>query len=149
MKEHLKKSRGVVYAFFITFILLLLTSPLLSQPVVLDAKPTAKVESDANSTTRSVLSKPDQDKYRVRIAKQGSQYIWVSRENRELVHQSSGAVHYFIDPRGSGYVKFWTRSIFPNQPALRGRDMNTWSTSAYWSARLRTGVLRMCLSHEQ
>jgi hypothetical protein len=60
MKEHMKKSRGVVYAFFITFILLLLTSPLLSQPVVLDAKPTAKVESDANSTTRSVLSKPDQ-----------------------------------------------------------------------------------------
>jgi hypothetical protein len=99
------KTRGVIYGFFIIFILLLLTSPLLSQPVVLDAKPTVRIDSDASSTTRSVLSNADQDNSRIRIAKQGNRYIWVSRENRELSYQSSGAVHYFIDPRGSGYVK--------------------------------------------
>jgi hypothetical protein len=114
------KTRGVFYGFFIIVILLLLTSPLLSQPVVLDAKPTVRIASDANSTTRSVLSKPDQDKYRVRIAKQGSQYIWVSRENRELVHQSSGAVHYFIDPRGSGYVKVLDTLTLPKSISTAG-----------------------------
>ena len=110
------KTRAVFYGFFITFILLLLTSPLLSQPVVLDAKPTTKVESDANSTTRSVLSKADQDKYPVRIAKKGNQYIWVSRENAELVHHLSGAVHYFIDPTGGGYVKVLDTFKIPKFP---------------------------------
>jgi len=99
------KTRGLIYGFFIIFILLLLTSPLLSQPVVLDAKPTVLIFSDASSTTRSVLSKAAQDNSRIRIAKQGNRYIWVSRENAELVLQLSGAVHYFIDPHGGGYVK--------------------------------------------
>src|SRR5215510_14570129 len=109
------KTRGLIYRFFIIFILLPLTSPLLSQPVVLDAKPTVRIYSDASSTTRSVLSKADQDNSRIRIAKQGNRYIWVSRENTELMHhQASGAVHYFIDPHGGGYVKVFDREKVPN-----------------------------------
>ena len=110
------KTRGLIYGFFIIFILLLLTSPLLSQPVVLDAKPTVRIYSDASSTTRSVLSKADQDNSRIRIAKQGNRYIWVSRENAALVLQLSGAVHYFIDPHGGGYVKVFDREKVPNSP---------------------------------
>ena len=110
------KTSGVFNGFFIIFILLLLTSPLLSQPVVLDAKPTVMIASDANSTTRSVLSKPDQDKFRVRIAKKGNQYIWVSRENAVLVHKLSGVVHYFIDPTGGGYVKVLDTFKIPKFP---------------------------------
>src|SRR5262249_45448167 len=97
----------------IIFIFLLLTSPLLSQPVVMDAKPTVRIYSDASSTTRSVLSKADQDNSRIRIAKQGNRYIWVSRENTELMHQASGAFHYFIDPHGGGYVKVFDREKVP------------------------------------
>jgi hypothetical protein len=126
---------------FAIFFHLFLTSPLLSQPLVLDAKPTAKVESDANSTTRSVLSEADQDKYRVRIAKQGSQYVWASRENRELLHQSSGAVHYFIDPRGGGYVKVLDTLKLPKSistPGPRYEYMEHVSlllgTITYWGA---------------
>jgi len=63
------KTRGLIYGFFIIFILLLLTSSLLSQPVVLDAKPTVRIYSDESSTT----------------------------------------IHYFIDPRGGGYVKVFDR----------------------------------------
>jgi hypothetical protein len=135
------KTSGVFYGFFIIFILLLLTSPLLSQPVVLDAKPTVMIASDANSTTRSVLSKPDQDKSRVRIAKKGNQYIWVSRENADLVHQSSGAVHYFIDPRGGGYVKVLDTLKLPKStrtPGPRYEYMEHLSlllgTITYWGA---------------
>jgi hypothetical protein len=129
--------------FFGIFFYVLLVSPALSQPVVLDAKPTTKVESHASSTTRSVLSKADQDEYRVRIAKKGNQYIWVSRENRELVHQSTavGTVHYFIDPRGGGYIKVFDTFSLPKSirtPGPRYEYMEHLSlllgTITYWGA---------------
>lgn len=127
--------------FFGIFFYLLLVSPALSQPVVLDAKPTTKVESDANSTTRSVLSKADQDKYRLRIVKEGSQYIWVSRENRELVHHLRGATHYFIDPRGCGYIKVFDTFNLPKSVRAPGprylymeHDCVLLGTITYWGA---------------
>lgn len=127
--------------FFGIFFYLLLVSPALSQPVVLDAKPTTQVVSDANSTTRFVLSKADQDEFRVRIAKKGNQYIWVSRENAVLVHRSSGAVHYFIDPTGAGYIKvFDTFNVpkFARAPGPRYKYMEHLSqvlvTITYWGA---------------
>ena len=127
--------------FFGIFFYLLLVSPALSQPVVLDAKPTTMVVSDANSTTRSVLSKADQDRLRLRIAKKGNQYIWVSRENAELVHRLSGAVHYFIDPTGGGYVKVLDTLKLPkstNTPGPRYEYMehvgSLLVTITYWGA---------------
>src|SRR5215813_11050264 len=118
------KTRGLIDGFFIIFILLLLTSPLLSQPVVLDAKPTVLIFSDASSTTRSVLSKAAQDNSRIRIAKQGTD------TSGYLVKTRSWCFNYpvrFITSSiltVADMLKFWTRTSFsslPNQHALPAR----------------------------
>ena len=83
-----------------------------SAQLVLDAKPTVKVESGEGATERVLLSEPDRTKYRVIITRRDGRYFWTSREGRELVYHASGAFHYFIEPRGGGYIKvFDTRTL--------------------------------------
>jgi hypothetical protein len=106
---------------------LLLASPGLTQIVVLDAKPTVKVESSKDSTERYQLSNTDQEKYRVRIIKDGERYLWASRENRELVHQLSGAFHLFVDSRGGGYVKVFDNTHLPESMRELVGDFSIWS----------------------
>ena len=108
--------------------LLLFVSPGLTQTIVLDAKPAVQVESGKDSTKRFLLSNTEQEKYRVRIIKNGPRYLWASRENRELVHHLSGAFHFFIDPLGGGYVKVFDNSHLPNGCANLALDFSTWST---------------------
>ena len=82
-----------------------LASPGLAQ-TVLSARPTVKVESNAASTQRFQLSDAEQEQFRLVITTRDGRYYWMSREGREVIHHASGAFHYFIDPTGSGYVKF-------------------------------------------
>ena len=119
--------------------LLLLASPGLTQIVVLDAKPTVKVESSKDLTKRDLLSNTDQEKYRVRIIKNGTRYLWASRENRELVHQLSGAFHLFVDPSGGGYVKVFDNTHLPESLRETGgrfhymEHLTLWlGTITYW-----------------
>jgi len=119
--------------------LLLFASPGLTQTVVLDAKPTVKVESNKDTTKRDLLSKTDQEKYRVRIIKDGTRYLWASRENRELVHQLSGAFHLFVDSRGGGYVKVFDNTHLPESMREAGgrfqyiEHLPFWlGTPTYW-----------------
>jgi hypothetical protein len=72
---------------------------------VLDAEPAVRIDSSEDGATRRVLPPVERAKNRVIIIKQGQKYLWASRGGRELVHNASGAFHYFVDPLGSGYVK--------------------------------------------
>lgn len=121
--------------------ILLFASPGIAQTIVLTAKPTAKVESGDASTERYVLSESEREKYRVIITRRDGRYFWSSRENRELIYQPSGALHYFIDPSGSGYVKILDTHMLPESmrdPGPRFRYMEhltLWLRMiTYWGA---------------
>lgn len=120
--------------------ILLVASPVCAQ-VVLDAKPTVKVESGDGATARHLLSESDRTKYRVTISRRGGRYSWTSREDRELLHHLSGAFHFFIDPRGGGYIKVFDTHTLPESvrdPGPRFRYMEHltfWlGTITYWGA---------------
>jgi hypothetical protein len=133
------KISSAILGFFVWLALLLFASPGLTQIVVLDAKPTVKVESSKDLTKRDLLSNTDQEKYRVRIIKNGTRYLWASRENRELLHELSGAFHLFVDPRGGGYVKVFDNTHLPESLRETGErfqymeHLTLWlGTITYW-----------------
>ena len=97
-------------------VILLLATPAAAQ-VVLSATPTVKVDSSEASTARQVLSEDEQEEFRVVISTRNSRYFWISREGRELFHSVSGINHWFLDPRGGGYVKVVDTGLLPE--ALR------------------------------
>ena len=120
--------------------ILFVTSPAAAQ-VVLEAKPTVKVESGEGATSRVLLSEPDRTKYSVTIIRRSGRYVWASRDDRELVHHVSGAFHYFIEPGGGGYIKIFDTHTLPESmrdPGPRFRYMEhltLWlGTITYWGA---------------
>jgi len=120
--------------------MLLVAAPAFAQ-VVLDAKPTVKVESGEGATSRLLLSEPDRTKHRVTITRRDGRYFWTSREDRELLHHGSGAFHYFIEPGGGGYIKVFDTRTLPESmrdPGPRFRYMEhltLWlGTITYWGA---------------
>ena len=124
----------------LVFGVLLIASRAFAEPVF-DATPTVKVESGEGGTSRLLLSEPDRTKYRVTITRRGSRYFWTSREDRELAHHVSGAFHYFIEPRGGGYIKDFDTHMLPESmrdPGPRFRYMEhltQWlGTITYWGA---------------
>lgn len=84
-----------------------------AEEVVFNALPTSKVSSEAQETSRELLNESKRHEFRLLITKNGNEYLWVSRENRPLVHSISGAFHMFADPRGSGYIKIFDSSFIP------------------------------------
>ncbi len=118
---------------------ILVASPAFGQ-VVLDAKPTVKVESDEGGTSRFVLSEPDRTKYRITIIRRGGRYFWTSREDRELVHSASGAFPTSSSPVGAVTSKCSTRTYCRNPCGTPGRGFATWSTSRCGWARSLTGA---------
>jgi len=121
--------------------ILFVTYPVSAQ-VVLEASPTVRVDSGEGATSRILLSEPDRTKYRVKIIKRGDQYVWASRDDRELVYRLSGAFHFFIEPGGGGYIKVMdTHAALPESmrdPGPRFRYMEyvtLWlGTITYWGA---------------
>jgi len=118
--------------------ILLVASPVFAQ-IVLDAKPTVKVESGEGATSRFVLSESDRTKAHVTIIRRGGRYFWTSREDRELLHHTSGAFHYFIEPRGGGYIKVFDTNMLPESmrdagPRFRYMEhLTLWLvTITYW-----------------
>lgn len=91
---------------------------------VIAAEPFARVKSAASDTAREKLSSSEARKNALAVSKNGSDYIWVTRQSRQLVHVQSGAFHLFIDPRGGGYVKVLDQHALPEtmrQPGPRYR----------------------------
>jgi hypothetical protein len=98
---------------------LLLVAPALAQNV-LDAEPTVRVDSNENAATRRVLPAVERAKNKVIIIKKGAHYLWASRGGRELVHQTSGAFDYFIEPGGAGYIKVFDTHYASADPQTKG-----------------------------
>jgi len=80
--------------------------------VVLHATPTSKVDSSSGATLRKPLSESEAQEARLLIVKRDGRYVWASRDGRTLVHTTSGAFHYFIDPNGAGLIKLVDQSVF-------------------------------------
>lgn len=78
--------------------------------VVLEGRPTIKVESAEDLTTRSEVAEAEREKLKVVIVKKGGRYYWASRDNRELTRRVSGAFHYFVDAAEGGYVRVFDTS---------------------------------------
>ena len=72
--------------------------------VVFEGYPFSRVLSTAEETKREELSEAQSKEYRVLIVKRGEKYFWASREDKELIYTTSGAIHWFIAPT-SGYIK--------------------------------------------
>jgi hypothetical protein len=81
--------------------------------VILDLLPTSRVTSNEAFTKRDVLTPKERAELRITIVQHDGRYYWASRQNRELIHVSSGLVHYFISLEGSGTVK-----LFDMQPLM-------------------------------
>jgi hypothetical protein len=78
--------------------------------VVLQGRPTTKIESAEDLTVRTELPAAERGGLAVRIVRKGGRYYWASRENQELVRRVSGAFHYYVDPAGGGYVRVFDTS---------------------------------------
>ena len=94
------RSAGVLLAF-----LVLATPAAAGERVVLEGLPTSRVSTGPGDANREVLGPEEREKARVRIVAGGGKLFWVTREDRELTYHTGGLAHYFIDPRGGGYVK--------------------------------------------
>ena len=118
----------------------LFASPVAAQ-TVLSVAPTVRVDSGEDSTQRNVLSEDEQGEFRLVITTRNGRYFWSSREGRELRHSGSGPTHYFIDPRGGGYVKVLDTAGLPDflsEPGPRFRYMEHLTlllgTITYWGS---------------
>lgn len=85
----------------------------LADTVVLNGLPTVRVTSSSDSTVRETLPESKQHEFRILITKNGEDYIWVTRDNRQLIHTKSGVHDLFIDPRGGGYIKVLDQEFLP------------------------------------
>ena len=96
-----------ILAALLTAILLsaITTTTTAASRVLLDLKPLSRVDSDETITKRRLLNPQERTAARITIVEIDGKYYWASREHRELIHISGGAVHYFISPEGSGAVK--------------------------------------------
>jgi hypothetical protein len=72
---------------------------------VLEGVPNIKVETGEAATTRRVLDKAEADRDRLRIRVVDGEYYWVSRGNRPLRLNASGAFTYLSSDPGQ-YIRF-------------------------------------------
>ena len=109
---------AIVTAFLIA------TTSAFANEAVIAAEPFARVKSAASDTVREKLSSSEAKKNALVISKSASEYIWATRQSRQLVYVQSGGFHLFIDPRGGGYVKVFDQHALPEtmrQPGPRFR----------------------------
>jgi len=72
---------------------------------VIKANPAAKFQVSSEESLKTQLNSFESAKNLVWIVKRNGHYFWKSREDRKLDHVAGGLYHYFIDPKGGGYVK--------------------------------------------
>ena len=93
---------------------LLIAGSASADEVVLSGQASVRVFSSDAETERTVLSAAESSKAPLLIMKTSDGgYVWSSREGRRLAHVESGAYHYFIDPRGGGFVKILDQAVLP------------------------------------
>ena len=72
---------------------------------VIKSKPATKFQLSSEEYLKTQLNSSESAKNLVWIVKRNGHYFWKSREDRKLDHVAGGLYHYFIDPKGGGYVK--------------------------------------------
>jgi hypothetical protein len=73
--------------------------------VVVNGLPMKKVISDIEGTESVTVSEKERLSYRLLITKKGKQYVWASRDNKELIFSQNGAFYDFVEPNGRGYIR--------------------------------------------
>ena len=83
--------------------------------VVLNAIPDSKVVSTSEGVDRLVLpgKQLERQEYKLVIPRRNGKYYWASREGKELVHITSGAVTIFLRPGGTGYIEIYDKEVLP------------------------------------
>jgi len=81
--------------------------------VVIDARPTIRLNATDEQARRSVASTKERDENRLTIVSRDGRYFWQTRENREMMRRASGAFVYFISDDGAGYVKVLDTRLLP------------------------------------
>ena len=121
----------------------LLTFPMLGQTqLVLQGTPSKRTSSSDEGSTDETLTEAQKNEFRLLITKVGDEYIWASREQKQLVHHKSGAFHYFIDPQGGGYIKVYDQNVLPEfmRDSTKPRflyleHLSLWlETTTYWGS---------------
>ena len=121
----------------------LLTFPILGQTQqVLQGTPSQRTTSSSEGSTDETLTEAQKNEFRLLITKLGDEYIWVSREQRQLIHYESGVFHYFVDPTGGGYIKVYNQNILPEfmRDSTKPRflyleHLSVWlETTTYWGS---------------
>jgi hypothetical protein len=130
------------------------TTAAAQERVVLDGFPDSYAYADRDTTGREVIPPAEREGSRVTIVERSGEFFWVTRENRQLIHAPSGLYHYFIDPRGGGYVKVLDQTDLPpesisrqpgpdvqfmEQVTLQLGTITYWGGASRWSPPGRTG----------
>ncbi|HET9328452.1 MAG TPA: hypothetical protein VFQ05_16920 [Candidatus Eisenbacteria bacterium] len=122
--------------------LLLLLATHANGQMLLEARPTVRINASEEGATRETLSKLDQEKSKITSAWRDGKYLWTSREGVELVLQGrTGPTYFFVEPRGAGYVKVFDTHVWPDSmrdPGPRYRFMEHvhigLGTITYWGS---------------
>lgn len=85
--------------------LFLIGSSAYSESIVFEGSPDITNSSSPEETFNMPMAGNDRLNYKCVIAKEGDDYVWLSREKVKLNHIKSGLFDYFVNPDGSGYVK--------------------------------------------
>jgi hypothetical protein len=123
IREALSVSREFIFSDLLirTFTLLVLAFTLALVPltvsadqIVFSGKPNVKVEIMEGKSKEYTLSKPQSEDYKVVITQVGDKFYWLSRQNAELIPNTSGFYITFTAKNGSGYI----RTLIPEARAI-------------------------------
>ncbi len=96
----------------------------------------------SEGSTDETLTEAQKNEFRLLITKLGDEYIWASREQRQLIHYESGVFHYFVNPQGGGYIKVYDQNTLPDsmrdptKPRIVYLEhLSLWlQTTTYWGS---------------
>ena len=90
-------------------------SDIYASQAVFSGIPSIRIKSSSEGTERTEL--PDVEKTRnlTHIIKVDGNYLWLTRNAKQLVHTTSGVYHHFVDPEGGGYVKVINQEMLPKE----------------------------------
>lgn len=76
-----------------------------TETIVFEGMPLVRNSASVENSINERVKGEKQINYKLIITKEGKNYIWFSREKKKLKYSKRGALHYFINPEGRGYIK--------------------------------------------
>ena len=91
------------------FISIICSSSVLAETIVFEGMPLAQNYTSLEAWNMEGVGGKDRVTHKLVITKETiddvDHYYWFSRGKKELKYSQSGIFHYFVDPKGSGYIK--------------------------------------------